>query len=74
MNNWSSVETAPEFKAVLAFHADDLYPVVAYRIGEEWFGETEGPEDLFYGRGRHEKLYRTPTHWMPLPEVPLTAD
>ena len=77
MGEWrSDVENVPEFKTVLTQHEDDLYPVPAYKIGDTalnvdvWLRETEGPEDAFYGGGRNEPLYRTPTHWMPLPAPP----
>lgn len=67
---WQPIETAQEFKTYLTQHVDDLYPVPAYRIGNDWLRETEGPEDYFYGAERHSKLYRCPTHYMPLPEPP----
>lgn len=71
---WQPIETAPYNEAVLTQHLDDLYPVVSYRLsdrfGDNWMRETEGPEDSFYGGDRHGFLYRTPTHWMPLPDPP----
>ena len=75
VRKWQSIQTAPEFKAVLTQHTDDLYPVVAFKMGdgsnEYWFRETEGPEDTFDKReGKYELLYRRPTHWMPLPNPP----
>lgn len=76
MTEWQSIETAPEGKTVLTQHEDDLYPVPAYKVFDtihhtgEWLRETEGPEDSFYGAERHCPLYRTPTHWMPLPDPP----
>lgn len=70
MNDWQPEKTAPEHITVLTQHVDDLYPVPAYRIGDEWRRETEGPEDSFYGAERHCPLYRKPTHWMLLPAPP----
>ena len=61
-----------EFETVLTKHKKDLYPVVAYLYDRNlniWMRETEGPEDIAIN-GRHEELYRPPTHWMPLPEKP----
>lgn len=73
---WQPIETAPEFKTVLTQHKDDLFPVPAYKVPDSalnvdvWLRETEGPEDSFYGADRHCPLYRTPTHWRPLPSPP----
>lgn len=73
---WRPIETAPNNMTVLTIHEDDLYPVAAYRtydkVGQEWLWcrETEGPEDSFYGAERHCPLYRTPTHWMHIPDYP----
>jgi hypothetical protein len=76
---WQPIETAPrECEAVLTQHVDDVYPAVAFCVTdadgtEVWCREMEGPEDEFddEGRkGRFEPLYRTPTHWMPLPAPP----
>jgi len=71
---WISVkEKLPkEFKTVLTQHIEDLFPVSAYLYDNGlsiWMRETEGPEDKAI-TGRHEELYRPPTHWMPLPEKP----
>lgn len=65
------IDKAPEFKVVLTYHHEDLYPAVAFRMGDQWFAETEGPEDTIDGReGRkYVELYRKPTHWCNLPEV-----
>lgn len=82
MAKWRLVsEEAPkEFVTVLTLHEDDLYPVAAFRCppsdveGEQWLRELEGPEDTFDGRpGKCESLYRAPTHWMPLEELPELA-
>ena len=76
MSEWRTIDSAPEFETVLVQHEDDLYPVPAYKVPDttfnvdHWLRETDGPEDAFYGAGRHSPLYRTPTHWMPLPEPP----
>jgi len=60
-----------EMVAVLTQHIDDLYPAVAYRYADNvWLREREGPEDIVLS-GRHERLYRPPTHWMPLPIAPI---
>jgi hypothetical protein len=41
------------------------------KTGEQfWMRETEGPEDIPI-LGRHEFLYRRPTHWLPLIESPI---
>lgn len=70
-SKWQPIETAPVEKTVLTQHKDDLYPVPAYQLDAGvWLRETEGPEDSFYGGGRHEQLYRTPTHWQLLLEPP----
>lgn len=60
------------YVAVLTLHEDDLYPVVAWWMNDDWilwFRETEGPEDVIMN-GRLDQLYRPPTHWMPLPHPP----
>ena len=71
-NGWRPIESAPIGKTVLTQHVGDLYPVPAYRLfpGDFWLRETEGPEDTYYPEGRHARLYREPTHWMPLPTGP----
>lgn len=75
-------ERSPDpYVAVLTIHEADLYPVAAFVMGnveEIWMRETEGPEDIPI-TGRHEQLYRPPTHWMPLPlgpknSMPMTAN
>ncbi len=77
---WQPIETAPEWETVLTQHEDDLYPVPAYKVPDSalnvdhWLRETEGPEDSFYGGGRHERLYRRPTHWQPLPPRPRRTE
>lgn len=70
--SWLPIETAPEHVTVLTQHADDLYPVPAFRSGDAWLLEREGrPEDTDDKRpGKYGPLYRTPTHWMPLPDPP----
>jgi len=71
MSKWQAIETAPEHVTVLTQHVDDLYPVPAFRSGDAWLLEREGPEDTDDKRpGKYSELYRTPTHWMPLPEPP----
>lgn len=71
MSKWRPISTAPINETILVQHIDDLFPVPAYQLEPHiWLGETEGPEDAFYGRGRHEALYREPTHWQPLPDPP----
>jgi len=75
---WRPIATAPkDCETILVIHRDDLYPVVAFCVtdhegAEEWMRETEGPEDNYERREniRHTPLYRSPTHWMPLPEPP----
>ena len=75
MSMWQSIESAPEFVTVLTQHVDDLCPVPAFRAGSEWLREAEGPEDTDDGRpGKYGPLYRTPTHWMPLPDSPLASE
>lgn len=78
MSGWQPIETAPrDGTTVLTMHKDDLYPVSALTFKDvgagEWFRETEGPDDIEIN-GRHDVLYRTPTHWMPLPEPPWERD
>lgn len=70
-------ELPREHEVVLTHHEDDCYPVAAFYMTDNffpdgtWLREIEGPEDTYDGRnGRHEKLYRPPTHWMPLPSGP----
>lgn len=72
---WKPIETAPRYKTVLTQHVDDLFPVAASFIGGDyWAREMEGPEDLEPPQeGRWAPLYRTPTHWMPLPDPPDKA-
>ena len=76
-DGWVRVEEGlPEHGAtVLTINALDLYPVAAFCFdpGTEetiWLRETEGPEDVAID-GRHEPLYRHPTHWRPLPAPPV---
>lgn len=71
-DEWQPIETAEEFKTVLTQHVDDLCPVPAFRCGNYWFADTEGPEDISIP-GRHRLLYRTPTHWKYLPPPPITC-
>jgi len=74
MSQWQPIETAPSAETVLTFHKDDIYPAVAFQIGGFWMLEQEGPEDTYDRRpGKHKALYRTPTHWMPLPPAPATG-
>lgn len=78
MSEWRKVtDTEPrDTRTVLTYHVEDLYPVTAFAVGESdgarcWFREAEGPEETYDGRkGKHEPLYRPPTHWMELPELP----
>jgi len=74
--DWISIdenEKLPEeFKVVQTYHVDDLYPVNAYLYDKKqniWIRETEGPEDIVIN-GRNEQLYRPPTYWQPLPDLP----
>ena len=72
MSNWISVKTKlPEnFKPVLTMHEEDLYPVCAFRTGDSWVREVEGPEDIFEPySGKGGVLYRPPTHWMEIPPL-----
>jgi len=74
--NWQPIESAPrDCVTVLTIHRDDLFPVAAFCVvdfqgTETWLREVEGPEDTYDRRegARHKELYRTPTHWMPLPD------
>ena len=72
---WISVKDRlpKEFETVLTQHVEDLYPVSAfYMINIDrkiWMREIEGPEDIIEN-GRCGELYRSPTHWMPLPDPP----
>ena len=62
----------PQFEVVLTTHEDDLYPVCAYRTDAKWRRLADGPEDVIVeGSGAHGLLFRTPTHWQPIPESPL---
>jgi len=61
-----------EFEVVLTMHEEDLYPVCAYLYDKDrliWCRETEGPE-YEYTTGKHRVLYRPPTHFMYLNELP----
>jgi hypothetical protein len=74
VSRWQPIETAPEYVTVLTQHVDDLYPVPAFRIDGHWLREAEGPEDTENGRpGKYGVLYRIPTHWMPLPDGPVSG-
>ena len=68
---WRPISQAKEFRTYLTRHYEDLHPVCACRIDDEWLRVTEGPEDDFDGRGWYEPLYRTPTHFMDLDELPF---
>ena len=71
--DYDNLETLPkEFETVLTQHVKDLYPVSAYLYEKNdnlWMRELEGPEDKPL-EGKHKSLYRSPTHWKPLPEPP----
>lgn len=76
-HGWLAIEGARDNETVLTQHKEDLFPVPAYRLTDAdgtqvWLRETEGPEDSFYGGSRHEPLYRTPTHYRPLPPPPAS--
>jgi len=62
-----------ECEVLLTQHEDDLYPVGAYLMGDVWFRAIEGPEDT-HRDGMNEAIYRTPTHWMVMPESPKVED
>ena len=69
-DGWQPIETAPfDGSTVLTINERDLYPVAAF-FCEVWLRETDGPEDVVIA-GRHEPLYRPPTHWRPLPSPPV---
>lgn len=53
---------------VLTIRQSDLYPITAFYLGESWWAQHEGPEDMNEDLIR-ELLY-SPTHWMPTPENP----
>lgn len=73
---WKPIETAPEYITVLTKHEKDLFPVCAfYALKEDgtrfWMRIIEGPEDVMRSsQGDHGALYRPPTHWLSLDELP----
>ena len=76
MNKWIEVnKLLPKpYVTVLTQHEDDLSPVAAciFPAGY-WIRCTEGPEDAEI-EGNHIELYRSPTHWMRLPDSPRVAE
>lgn len=58
---WQDIESAPKDRPVLVAWADKptWAPVTAYPGDGQWTDEDGG-------------IYRTPTHWMPLPAPPAT--
>ena len=67
---WQPISTAREFESVLTLHRDDLFPTVAFRVGDIWMREVEGPEDDVDRPGMLDVLYQTPTWWMSLDYLP----
>lgn len=72
MSKWQSIETAPTRKGILVIAQDDegewFYPVVAWN----W----DFQPNLFNYEGwlaivSERPLPFVPTHWMPIPDVPL---
>jgi hypothetical protein len=60
MNQWQPIETAPRDKHVLGYDPHLKRPfIMVYHMGEEKFIDINS----VFGD-------ETPTHWMPLPEVP----
>ena len=73
-DGWQQISTAREFETVLTQHKDDLFPVAAFRVGNMWLREVEGPEDECDRPGALQPLYQPPTHWMLLPDPPSMKD
>ncbi len=74
LHGWQPIATAPEHQTVLTQHIDDICPQPAFKVDGTWMRDAEGPEDTMKGRpGKYGPLYRTPTHWMPLPPGPSEA-
>lgn len=76
ISDWQPIATAPrDATVILTIHEEDLYPVSAYCLPDStvWRREVEGPEDCIDCPGKHDILYRDPTHWMPLPGHPIAS-
>lgn len=89
MNGWKPIELhATPYESVLTACAGDLHPVAAFYLldgvtGEKvWLRETEGPcgfeledggIDLMKKTGRYSELYKTPTHFKKIGDMPLVT-
>ena len=60
VGEWQPIETAPDGR-VLCFGPGWVTPLICYRDGETW---------IVLGIG---ECVGAPTHWMPLPAVPMLA-
>ena len=61
MGEWQPIETAPKDGSRFMFASDDFIGVAFYINGKAFAADSLGP------------THRTsqPTHWMPLPDLPL---
>ncbi len=63
---WRPINTAPTYETILVAGGDALYPVTASWDGDNQDGWwVDGQEDVHCEIG-------WPTHWMPLPEAPVS--
>lgn len=67
---WKPIEDVPSRQIVLVCNpVEGFVPVVAKKIGDQWFNVGAVP----VGRSSGDyKLEPTPTHWMPIPEMPAS--
>ena len=61
MTEWQPIETAPKDTAILVYH--NMFTVAHFNTA---FGRWIG-----YGQNTSEFINGDPTHWMPLPQVPV---
>lgn len=80
MTHWNKVcdLMPPTGVTILSYHEEDLYPQPAYVLFFDaatptWMAEGEGPETCDDRNNTIiRELYRPPTHWRHLPDLPFT--
>lgn len=67
---WQPIESAPkDGRGILVIDATAFVPKagMAWFYRDAWVGEDPGIHDREYC---HHSVWPSPTHWMPLPELP----